>query len=253
MKKTFSVLLLLLAISPSLLRGQANQQPIFDIWNSGACGFTGTADFKLDNAYRVERIETWYKWQAGENGLPYSLSFQGRELRRGTLVRGSCDSYQQAWCIAVDNLNMDMGPGTYTLRVASPRVCQNAMSRGAGFIRVYRVGGAIATGTHADRSGRVTVHIWKPSSATSPFADDVPVPGARVSCEFSDAGRPERMEAATDNQGAASFTVPLNTEVIVRYAGETKSVTCTTRNPEQGASFGGVNIKIKNTVPTRAR
>jgi hypothetical protein len=109
---------------------------VFDNWNTGACALTNTASFRLDAPMQIANIELWYNWQRGEAALPFEISVRGRSIARGELTRGSCDPYQSAWCTAVASLATVADAGDYVVRVPRGRLCQNAVSRNNGFVRV---------------------------------------------------------------------------------------------------------------------
>jgi hypothetical protein len=133
---TFGASLLLLLILSTPLKGQI-QNKIYDNINTGACGFTDTATLDLQASAHLDQIALWFNWARGESSLPYTISTGGRVVRSAAMTRGQCDAYQNSWCLAVDRLNMDLGPGSYTVRAGQPRVCQNAGSGGRGFIQAY--------------------------------------------------------------------------------------------------------------------
>jgi hypothetical protein len=109
---------------------------IAEIWNTANCDFTDTAMLTLDRPTNLNRIEVWYKWQPNET-VSYTLSLNGKTIRSGSLVRGECDAYQRDWCIAADQINMNLAPGTYLLRTRRAGICQNSGSGGKGFIRAF--------------------------------------------------------------------------------------------------------------------
>jgi hypothetical protein len=114
--------------------GDAGQ--IVEIWNTAACEFTDTATLSLDRPTNLNRVEVWYKWQPNET-VSYTLSLNGNVIRSGSLTRGECDAYQRDWCIASDQINMNLAPGTYSLRTQRAGICQNSGSGGKGFIRAF--------------------------------------------------------------------------------------------------------------------
>jgi hypothetical protein len=116
--------------------GPSESKTIIDNWNPAACGLTTSAVMNLAQPTHVERVVLWYNWAAGETSLPYTLSGGASVLRNSQFRRGTCDPYQTAWCEAVDTIDMNLAPGSYTFRTANERVCQNTGSQGMGFIRV---------------------------------------------------------------------------------------------------------------------
>lgn len=115
----------------------AGAQQFSNNWNTNACAFTDTAALEIGQALHLSRIELWYNWQPNETSVGYTVMFNGQAVGTGNLSRASCDPYQQAWCVAQDNPDTDLLPGTYTFRTERPFVCQNSESGGRGFIRAY--------------------------------------------------------------------------------------------------------------------
>jgi hypothetical protein len=107
-----------------------------DNFNPVVCSFTDSSVINLSQPSHVDRVELWYKWANGENSVAYSL-FAGKQvLRSGELLRGGCDPYQSTWCVAMDSIEMDLPPGSYTVKAGQAHLCQNNGSQGVGFIRV---------------------------------------------------------------------------------------------------------------------
>lgn len=113
------------------------QSPLFDNWNRGACGVTRTAAFVVDQETRLERLELWYNWLPNEASLSYTASFNNQAAFSGALVRAECDTYQPAWCVGRGEPGVDLSPGIYIIRTQRAAICQNAVSRGVGFVRVF--------------------------------------------------------------------------------------------------------------------
>jgi hypothetical protein len=109
----------------------------YDNWNTGGCGATDRAVLDIDRPTRLERIEIWFNWSQGETRIPYDVLSQGRVIASAVLIRGDCDPYQAAWCVAQDSPASTVGPGRYVFRLARAGVCQNGGSGGAGFIRAF--------------------------------------------------------------------------------------------------------------------
>jgi hypothetical protein len=122
--------------TPEIRPGRSEGKILVENWNTAGCEYTNAAVMNLPQPAHVERVALWYNWAAGETSLPYTLSAGGRTLRNGQFGRGTCDLYQAAWCEAVDTIDMNLAPGSYTFTTARQRVCQNGGSRGMGFIRV---------------------------------------------------------------------------------------------------------------------
>jgi hypothetical protein len=115
----------------------ATAQQLLDNWNTDACGFTDVVAFSLDRTTYIQRIDIWYRWGANEASVRYSIWQNGAAIAEGNLARADCDPYQPAWCIARLEAGADLNPGTYVLRTAHARICQNAGSQGQGFIRAF--------------------------------------------------------------------------------------------------------------------
>ena len=109
----------------------------YEVWNTGGCAFTDTSNLPIDRPMRLDRVEIWYNWSAGERSAPYTLLKDGQILARGQLRRGGCDPYQASWCIAEDRIGADLQPGYYTIQAAVSHICQNSDSAGRGYIRAY--------------------------------------------------------------------------------------------------------------------
>jgi len=111
---------------------------IYEAWNSAGCGFTDSAALPLGEPVRLDRIQLWFNWRAGETSAPFVLLKDGVQIAQGQLSRGDCDPYQAAWCNAEADIGIRrLAPGDYTVQVAIARVCQNAGSNGRGFIRAW--------------------------------------------------------------------------------------------------------------------
>lgn len=121
----------------------ATEVLLADTWNTAACGFTDTASFSLATPVRLSRFALWYNWRAGESQVRFTVALNGQAAGQGVLTRGDCDPYQGAWCEARGAPAAQIPAGRYTFRLESARVCQNAASGGAGFIRAwgYVIGG----------------------------------------------------------------------------------------------------------------
>jgi hypothetical protein len=135
--KIRSYVVFCLAAGLSLVSGTAIAQQISDNWNTDACGFTGHAGFKLRQPTRLTSIELWYHWGSRESEVDYTLFHEGEPVKRGRLMRASCDPYQEAWCGARANVGVELPPGVVEVRTARGKVCQNAGSGGEGFIKAF--------------------------------------------------------------------------------------------------------------------
>ncbi len=111
---------------------------VADIWNSYSCSFTDKSPLRLSSRARLDRVELWRNWPGGESSTAYQLvNSSGQTVHRGTLSRMSCDTYQNAWCVARDRPRVTLPAGRYSVRVPSGRICQNQSSSGQGFIRAW--------------------------------------------------------------------------------------------------------------------
>ena len=128
-----------LSASLVILPTCAKSEQIFDNWNTDSCGFTDTASFVLSGPIRLHAIELWYHWRPNEGAVGYVLLHEGRMIKQGQLARTTCDPYQEAWCTARAHLDVDLPPGTVTVRSEHGRLCQNGGSGGAGFIRAFGI------------------------------------------------------------------------------------------------------------------
>ena len=135
--KIRSYVVFCLAVGLSLVSGTATAQQIYDNNNPDACGFTDRAGFELSGPTRLTSIELWYHWGRRESEVAYTLFHEGRPVKRGRLMRGGCDPYQEAWCQARANVGVELPPGFVEVRTARGKVCQNAGSGGRGFIRAF--------------------------------------------------------------------------------------------------------------------
>lgn len=110
----------------------------YDNSNPNACDHTDTATFTVNQPIFLARIEVWMDWSVvGTQSTPYSVAANGRPIGGGVLQRGSCDPYQGQWCAGLDSPSVKVPPGTYTIRIGSAAICQNAGTGGNGMIKVY--------------------------------------------------------------------------------------------------------------------
>jgi hypothetical protein len=153
----------MLAATAAFLFGVAvaTAQPdkIYDNWNTDACGYTDRAPLDLQAPAHLQRLEVWYHWRGQESAVAYTLSRGGQTVRSGMLLRADCDPYQDAWCVARDAVDLDLGRGLYIIRTERPRVCQNAGSGGSGFVKAFgRVGRLAEEGRDM---GRLAWDVWR--------------------------------------------------------------------------------------------
>lgn len=132
------------------------QRQLMSIWNPQGCGFSDRSPLTLSAATRIDRIDIWYNWTAGEASSPFDiLSASGQPVARGTLVRDSCDPYQSAWCVGTASPSITLPAGSYVVRTPRARICQNAASGNRGFIRAW--GGTVAVSSGERRAAPVAV------------------------------------------------------------------------------------------------
>jgi len=110
---------------------------LFENWNTDACATTNTSGFSVDFPVRVTRVEVWYRWRTDEANVAFTVSDASRVIWSGTLERQSCDPYQERWCVAASPVRLSLQPGSYWIRAERGRICQNSLSSGNGFVRVY--------------------------------------------------------------------------------------------------------------------
>lgn len=109
---------------------------VSDNWNTGGCDYTDTSTFNISGNKFITSLETWYNWQPGENTLNYTLYKDGNPVSSGSFHKGSCDTYQTSWCVGNTALNKNLSSGTYKVKYAKSKVCNN-IGHNNGFIKVY--------------------------------------------------------------------------------------------------------------------
>lgn len=115
-----------------------SRRELVSIWNTQGCGLTDRAPLHLAAPARVDRIELWYNWTAGESSSPFQiLSSGGRVAAEGIVSRASCDPYQTSWCVAAATQPLTLPAGDYVVRMPRGRICQNPASANRGFIRAW--------------------------------------------------------------------------------------------------------------------
>jgi hypothetical protein len=110
---------------------------LYEVWNSSGCGFTDSSGLSLARPARLDQVQLWYSWAAGETTLAYTLLRDGLPISRGELSRGDCDPNQASWCVAQAAIGADLEAGDYQVKVAIGHICQNGASQGRGFIKAY--------------------------------------------------------------------------------------------------------------------
>ncbi len=150
------------------------QDKLFDNWNRDGCGNTDSATFDLRTPAHIRQIEVWYHWRGRESSAPYRIWHDGQAIRSGVLERAECDSYQEAWCAARDSVDIDAGPGSYTIRTERPRICQNDLSGGVGFVKAFgfpsRFGGEHRRDHDLDRPLADVWHVEEGSNGRTVWA-----------------------------------------------------------------------------------
>ncbi len=110
---------------------------LYDTSNNylGACGFTDTSNFTLTKSLEVSLFQVWYKWNAGEGPLAFTVTKDGTEFLTGNVERAACDPYQTTWCNGNLIVNKAFPTGSYEVKVANTRQCAD-MSKN-GVVRLY--------------------------------------------------------------------------------------------------------------------
>lgn len=135
---------LILSLSASIFLLALFSHPVFaidpQIYDTsdhylGACGFTDTTTWELENTLNVTTFQIWYKWNAGEEEVAFTLNKDGAEFLTGEVTRSECDPYQTSWCNGNLEVNKKFPQGSYDLKVAAKRQC--AIPSGNGTVRLY--------------------------------------------------------------------------------------------------------------------
>lgn len=152
MKKiVFAIGLALLVLVPVAAHGQTNaatETLVFDSSDTylGACSYTATSTWTLDQELTVSKFQIWYYWQANETELPVTVTKDGAAFATFTATRGSCDPYQASWCNADYAINKALPAGTYSTTI--PTAYQCLKPGGTGVVRLYSLAAA-ATNANA--------------------------------------------------------------------------------------------------------
>jgi uncharacterized protein (TIGR03437 family) len=165
--------------------------------NTAACGTTGTSSFTLDREAFITRFSTWYRWDANETTVGFTLRKSGQQVLQGNFQRSGCDPSQTSWCAGEVAVNQWWTSGQYDLTVNQPRVCANSGSANQGFVTVFgawKAGGAvpIVSSTIGPSGGSVTNAGMTASVAPGAFdqptvlnlsqvSDATPPAGGRIS------------------------------------------------------------------------
>jgi hypothetical protein len=168
---------------------------VYENGNTGGCGFTDTSNFQLNSNQVITDFSVWYSWRSGETALPYRILKDGKQIYSGTLHKSDCDPNQTQWCNGKESLNLNMGAGSYTLKLNSSRMCQNAESGGNGMIRVFSGAPVVPPSTTATtKESPATV----PASSTKPTQ---PQPSTQTSA-------PSKTPSTSPTQTSAPSTTP---------------------------------------------
>ena len=152
---------------------QGADEQLFSNGNIGACDYTDTSTFTLEEEVFVSKLRMWYYWGAGETTLPYTLTLNGEEFASGELERASCDPYQTSWCEANYYANKNFPAGAYVLKAGSAKLCQNAESGGNGMYIIYgKKLGAAAAPPAGNEIGTQTDSGFTVKQTTCSFAGD---------------------------------------------------------------------------------
>ncbi len=101
----------------------------------------------------------------------------------------------------------------------------------------------------------VSVVVTKPNPEPGgPFDDrplTVPLPGARVAIEFERDGVLIRLEKTMPEKGDIRVEAPFDAPVTLKWEKETRTVTCTAKQPVQTVVFSTLKLKTVSTSPIR--
>jgi len=122
---------------PAPPRPAGTPAKLFEVWNTGGCGQTDTAEFDVSAPTYVGRMEFWANWQQGEQALPFQFYGPKGNMGHGNLGRAGCDAYQSTWCVGTMPLGLRLEAGHYRLQLERAALCQNGGSNGRAFIRIW--------------------------------------------------------------------------------------------------------------------
>ncbi len=101
----------------------------------------------------------------------------------------------------------------------------------------------------------VAVIVTKPNpDKKGPFDDSplaVPMAGAVVAIDFERAGERVHLEEAMPQKGEIRVEVPFDAPVTLKWEKETRTVTCTAKQPVQTVVFSTLKLKTVSTSPIR--
>lgn len=157
---------------------------VVDIGNTGGCSLTDKSTFKLDSNLRVTQIIIWASWGASEQTVSYNLTDSGgTSIRRGVFTRGEGDAYQKNWCNGVDEPDITLPAGAYTVKLPKAMIGQNSGTGGNGMIKVV-TGGLLAPASRpVDTKSKPTAEtapVSKAKSAPKTASEDKPLKPAAI-------------------------------------------------------------------------
>ena len=206
--------------------------------NTAACATTGTSSFTLDREAFVTRFTTWYRWNANETSVGFTLRKGGQQVLQGNFLRGSCDPSQASWCAGETAVGQWWTAGQYDLTVNQARVCANSGSANQGFVTVFGAwksagAGAVVSATIGSSGGGVTnagmTANVSPGAFNQPtvlnlsqISDSTPPAGGRVSEIYRLEPLPETVAAPITLTLQPVGTLPDTgkTFVFVKFEGE---------------------------------
>lgn len=161
------------AVSGQPSTPSASPPELVSVWNTRGCGFTDTSNLPLSRPTRIDRIDLWYNWSAREASSPYEIMRpNGQAVAAGTLTRDSCDPYQATWCVGTASPGITLPPGSYLVRTPRARICQNAASKGAGFIKAW--GATVAAPPRQSRDNPPAASAGQPLGKRWDVHEEIP-------------------------------------------------------------------------------
>jgi len=145
---------------------------IYDNWNKQTCRRTHRAAFTIpDGAGPPTKLVIWYNWRAGETTAKGRLA-DGDSRSIGQLVfqRGGCDVNQRNWCEGIAEIDLELDPGDYMVRMNRSRLCTNDEAERNGFIRVMAEGTAPADPEPMAKKEPVPAKPSQPEQPKAPAA-----------------------------------------------------------------------------------
>ncbi|MBF0287398.1 MAG: toxin-antitoxin system YwqK family antitoxin [SAR324 cluster bacterium] len=130
------IAILVLTSTPSTIQASGTFKVVFKNWNNQPCSLTGTAYFNLKKNVTIGKLTSLYHWQAKQTKVPYRIYHNQQILHQNVFKRGACHPNKEAWCPAVDRMNLRLKPSNYAVMVQVPRMCQNPQSGNNGFLEI---------------------------------------------------------------------------------------------------------------------